>query len=44
MDVDAFWENDLLRANEDLLFTTTLIPPLGMIGGSVKGELYFKQA
>lgn len=37
MDIDHFWKNDLLRANEDLLFSTFVEAPPGTEVGDVKG-------
>lgn len=41
MDPDAFWKNDLLRANKDLLFSCSITEPPGMVDDKVKGELLF---
>ena len=37
MDIDHFWKNDLLRANEDLLFSTFVEAPVGTEIGDDKG-------
>ena len=39
MDIDHFWKNDLLRANEDLLFSTFVEATVGTEIGDVKGQL-----
>ncbi|EJC98426.1 cysteine proteinase [Fomitiporia mediterranea MF3/22] len=39
MDPDNFWGNDLLRANNDLLFSCFIDAPDGMLDGKVKGIL-----
>ncbi|KAH8108535.1 cysteine proteinase [Phellopilus nigrolimitatus] len=39
MDPDAFWEDDLLHANKDLLFSCFIHTPVGMMTESVNGTL-----